>query len=329
MGTTVDLISRQPLPIKESMTTNAETLNRLLELTRTLAGVSSLDAALQTATDAALDLLPCDHASLRIFDSSRTMLLCGARSGSGANDRPMAFREGEGIIGWVARHNLPALVHDVMKDDRFKQGKGQGFEVTSILAVPLLCGGQVMGVLGVTSQKPQVFSAEHETLAMLLANCAAPTIDKERLERLALVDAETRAFAQNYLLVRLHEEVGRARRHELPLSLMRIKAEHLAPHGREICFLADTIRFALRRTDVLIRTGDREFAAILPHTGEQPSATVSDRIIGTLKVTAFSDSTRLWPAVVSFTTWDGSEEAEPFAQRSTEELRSLMQSQDA
>lgn len=214
------------------MGTNSDTLDRLLKLTRTLVEVSSLDEALQSVTDSAMDLLPCDHASLRIFDTSRTMLLCGARSGAGAEDRPMEFREGEGIVGWVARHGITARVHDTMQDARFKESEKQGFGVKSILAVPLVSGGEVMGVLGTTSPDAQVFSAEHETLAMLLANCSVPAISRERLERLSLVDAETRTFAEKYLMLRLHEEIGRARRHELPLSLLRVRVEHIPPHGQ-------------------------------------------------------------------------------------------------
>lgn len=297
------------------MGTNSDTLNRLLKLTRTLVEVSSLDEALGAVTDAAMGLLPCEHASLRIFDTSRTMLLCGARSGSGAEDRPMEFQEGEGIVGWVARHGILARVHDTMRDARFKECEKQGFDVKSILAVPLVTGGEVMGVLGATSPEAQAFSSEHETLAMLLANCSVPTIGKERLERLSLVDAETRTFAEKYLMLRLHEEIGRARRHELPLSLLRVCTEHLQPHGREICFLADTIRFALRRTDVLVRTGDREFTVVLPHTSEKPAVAVADRLAGTLKVTALGDGLRLWPAVVVATTWDGAETAEGLAER--------------
>lgn len=297
------------------MGTNSDTLNRLLKLTRTLVEVSSLDEALQAVTDTATELLPCEHASLRIFDTSRTMLLCGARSGLGAEDQPMDFREGEGIVGWVARHGISARVHDTMSDARFKECEKQGFDVKSILAVPLVSGGEVMGVLGATSPEAQVFSAEHETLAMLLANCSVPAIGKERLERLALVDAETRTYAEKYLMLRLHEEIGRARRHELPLSLLRVRVEHLPAHGREIRFLADTIRFALRRTDVLIRTGDQEFAVVLPHTGEKPAVAVADRLTSTLKVTAFSDGLRLWPAVAAASAWDGAETAEKLAER--------------
>jgi diguanylate cyclase (GGDEF)-like protein len=298
------------------MTTDSGTLCSLLELTRELLDGPPLDGALKTVTDAAMEMLPCEHASIRILDDSRTTLLCGARSGEGIVERPMSFRAGEGIIGWVARHGLPARVHDTLMDPRFKEGGGQGFSVRSLLAVPLLAQGKVMGVLGAVSSEVRVFSAEHEILATLLANCAVPAIDKARLERLAMTDQETMAYGPSAFMPRLLEEVSRARRHQLPLSLLYVHVDHLEPEGKMVRFFADTLRFCLRSTDILVRVGDYEFAVILLHTGAGPAVrTVADRVRGALEEAELDDEHPLSPPCIGVATWDATEPAEQLEER--------------
>ena len=59
-------------------------LAALRQLTEHLSDGRPLEDALHDVTDTALTLLPCDHASIRLFDTSRTTLLAGARSGRAA-----------------------------------------------------------------------------------------------------------------------------------------------------------------------------------------------------------------------------------------------------
>ena len=120
----------------------------LRQLTERLSDGRPLEDALQDVTDAALELLPCDHASIRLFDASRTTLLAGARSGRGVEQRTLAIAKGEGIAGWVMEHAMPAHVRDTKSDPRFIVAVGQGFSIRSMIAEPLLVAGKPMGVLG-------------------------------------------------------------------------------------------------------------------------------------------------------------------------------------
>lgn len=166
----------------------------LLELTRRLAEPSTLEAQLQATTDAALRLLPGDHASVRLFDESRTELLSSARSGTGATVPPASFKRGEGVVGAVADTGRATLVPDALDDPRFVAHPTQGFEVRSVIAVPLVGGGEVIGVLSVSGATAGAFAGEDRDLAQLLANCAVPAIEKSRLARLAITDWLTRTY---------------------------------------------------------------------------------------------------------------------------------------
>ena len=248
-------------------------LSVLLGLTQKFTSDETLEDILQEVTDAALTLLPGDHTSIRVFNEARTELLCGARSGMGATARPMVFRPGEGVLGWVAENGWVAYIRDTASDARFKVGGEQGFSVRSIVAVPLLSAGNVVGVLAISSATPNDFSPEDEALALLLANCTVPIIDKARLERVALVDDLTLAYNDRYLLPRLRDEVEKARRTDAPLSVLMLDLDHLKQLNQSHSFsagdrmlqrVADRVRTLSPPTCRLVRRGGGTFVLLMP-----------------------------------------------------------------
>jgi diguanylate cyclase (GGDEF)-like protein len=261
-------------------------LEVLLELTRLLGGERTLEEALQATSDAALEMLPCDHASLRLFDERRRELLSTARAGTGASEAPASFRVGEGVLGIVADTGRAALVTDTATDPRFEQ-RTTGFSVGSLVAAPLIAGGRVVGVLSASAAEPESFVERDRDLAQLLANCAAPAIETARLERLAVTDDLTRAYNHRYLSSRLPEEVGRARRYGDGFSLLMMDLDHFKrvndTHGHGVGDevlrgFVDRVRAEVREADVLIRRGGEEFVLLMPSTDAGEARAVADRI---------------------------------------------------
>ena len=101
------------------MAPRERTLEILLQLTAQLTDDRPLEDFLKAVTDASLEMLPAEHSSIRLLDPSRSMLLSGARSGSGESDRPMEFRRGEGVLGWVVDHSQPVRIGDTSQDPRW------------------------------------------------------------------------------------------------------------------------------------------------------------------------------------------------------------------
>ena len=260
----------------------------LLDLTKALTEKRALEEALKCVTDAAVDLLPGEHASIRILDDSGRQLLSGARSGEGESSRPMSFKPGQGVVGWVAEKGEKARIEDTSKDPRFlKPTQGQGFAIGSMLVVPLWSSGRVVGVLGVTSSQKYTYDESHETMALLLANCAVPPIEHARLKRLAVIDHHTKAFNQRYLFPRLREEIERARRYVTPLSVLLMDLDRFkrvndtyghAAGDRVLEEFADRVRDFVRRTDIFVRRGGEEFVLILPQTTQEQAMVAAERI---------------------------------------------------
>ncbi len=305
-----------------------EALEVLLEVTRSLADEGSLEASLEVVTRAALELLPeADHASVRLLDESRTKLLCGARSGAGIAQAPLSFRPGEGVAGWVVEHAQPARIDDVEGDTRYVFRAEQGFASRSLLAVPLWSNAVVVGVLSVSSPDRAAFGEQDQLLASLLANCAVPSIDRARLERLAITDAHTRAFNRRYLLPRLHEEMARSERTGSPFSLLVMDLDHFKDvndrHGHAagdavLRLFAERVREATRRQDVLVRWGGEEFILLMPDTGLETARTVAERIRAEVAAQPFElgGGAEVRQTVsIGAATWDGREPPEALEQR--------------
>jgi NtrC-family two-component system sensor histidine kinase KinB len=84
----------------------------------------------------------------------------------------------EEITGWVAAHKVPLNVPDVAKDPRYvERVKGTRSEI----AVPMLSGEKVIGVLDVQSPKVNAFSEDDSRILSSVAAQATIAIEKARL----------------------------------------------------------------------------------------------------------------------------------------------------
>jgi len=245
----------------------------LIELTKKFTQDLPLEQILKEITGACLELFPGNHCSVRVLDDEQTELVCGARSGEGSESPPMVFKRGEGIIGWVVDFNSTALIRDTETDARFKPGKNQGFGIRSMLAVPIRVGKKVIGVLAVTSARPDVFTMEDLALIQLLANASVPIIEKARLERLSPFDDLTLAYKEIHLISRLDGNMESARRLEKPLSMIVLSLDRLDAVYKKHDFnvgnqvlrrFADRVRELSHFTSWLVRRGMESFVLVLP-----------------------------------------------------------------
>ena len=75
----------------------------------------------------------------------------------------------QGIIPWVARNGETVLANDVRQEPRFRRSKLPPDETLSEMCVPLIFGGQVLGVLDVQSDKLDAFGEKDRFLFAALA----------------------------------------------------------------------------------------------------------------------------------------------------------------
>src|SRR5262249_44861196 len=85
---------------------------------------------------------------------------------------------GEGLVGDIASHARPLALADAQAHPNFAYRPETGEEIyKSLMGVPILRGGRVVGVLVVQNRKPRNYSEEEiealETVAMVVAGLVA------------------------------------------------------------------------------------------------------------------------------------------------------------
>ena len=82
-----------------------------------------------------------------------------------------------------------------------------------------------------------------------------------------VVDPVTGLYTRPYFESRLDEELSRAVRHQLELTVIRVRVEGELPEAVLFAQIAQTVKDCMRRSDLVARYEERELIALLPHTG--------------------------------------------------------------
>lgn len=84
------------------------------------------------------------------------------------------------IVGWVGLHREPRVVDDVETDQAYKEEPFLPHTRTE-LALPLVARGELLGVLDVQGDQPNIFAQEDIAILQIIANQIAINIDNARL----------------------------------------------------------------------------------------------------------------------------------------------------
>jgi signal transduction histidine kinase len=165
-------------------------LMRILEVTRLLNATLDPDIQLQMIQDVAIELTETGAASIFLRDSRTGELFFLSALGGGADGEgggkllriPVPIRGS--IAGSVATTGEPAVVNDVSQDERHYDGVDAEtqFVTRSILAVPLVRRGKIIGALEVLNKVGgRTFTDDDLELLTMLAAQAAVAIENARL----------------------------------------------------------------------------------------------------------------------------------------------------
>lgn len=93
------------------------------------------------------------------------------------------IRIGQGVAGWVAQTGQPALIQDTTQDPRWFDGVDgkTGFVTRSILCVPLLVKGELVGIIELLNKKHDKFNEKDLQLLQSIASPVAIAIQNARL----------------------------------------------------------------------------------------------------------------------------------------------------
>lgn len=201
---------------------------------------------------------------------------------------------GDGVIGTVFRTARPLLVSDISKIPHLHRRRPR-YRTPSFMAVPLLWHERPLGVICLADRMDRApFEADDLRVVRALAasSSLALTADaiSERAELLsewATIDPLTELFNRRYFRQRLEEEYQRARRYEVPLSLLLLDLDDFKivndrfghPAGDVVLrSVADVLRRNVRAFDVCCRYGGEEFVIVLPGGDSGDAVATANRV---------------------------------------------------
>ncbi|HMJ34200.1 MAG TPA: diguanylate cyclase [Baekduia sp.] len=171
---------------------------------------------------------------------------------------------------------------------------------------PIHVRGRLWGALAVTAVEAHslpVDAVEHLVeFAELVGMAVANTEEVARLSADATTDPLTGLANHRAFQERLRTELGRAQRHERPMSLALVDIDHFKAindaggHGvgdEVLRTLATHLREHFRGEDVLARIGGDEFAVLLPEVGGEEAVAALERARRAIERSPFAGGARV------------------------------------
>ncbi|MBE0660468.1 MAG: diguanylate cyclase [Bryobacteraceae bacterium] len=218
------------------------------------------------------------HETMVLFrlngESLQTWHVCGENYRLFQNvDIPL----GRGVSGLVARTGRGLADGLAAADLLFTPDAGGGCRLKSMLSVPLSSEHTTAGVLSLYSENEHYFTADHLRLLAALAPSLASWLETSmlymRAESRASTDALTGLPNNESLFSHLQNEIARALRGNLPLSVVVCDLDgfksvndrfgHLTGNELLKC-VASGLRSKCREYDFVARMGGDEFVLIMP-----------------------------------------------------------------
>lgn len=183
----------------------AELATRLLELrslqesVKVINSALALDELLQVIVENATQVLRGARCTIALVDERRQVVLTSAAAGIPKESLwGTMFRVGQGVAGWVVEHRRSALIESVAGDERFRPIGN--WPIASMVCVPLISGGQVIGALTATSPEQGAFTESDVRVLDAFGDQAAIAVKNARLyEQLLSEEKETARLYQSVL----------------------------------------------------------------------------------------------------------------------------------
>ena len=228
--------------VEQEVEKRANEFSALYETTRDLATQYHLPTLLRTIVERASTLLSVSGGGIYLYDRETGDLHFEA--GRGDKNPPLGTRlgMGQGIAGQVALTRQPLIV-DGEQETEFRSSSPEGTRLEVAIDVPMLYGGELIGVLIVNEYQStsRRFTPEDTRLLELFAAHAASAVhnatlfeqvraSRERLQKLSGSLLRAQEDERRGIARELHDEIGQALT-SIQLNFQSIEPLHQNPHA--------------------------------------------------------------------------------------------------
>ena len=189
--------------LKTNVERTAERYRTLLEINNAIITNLNQENLLHAIADALRPVIAFDRAAFTLYLPKKDKFRFLAFEGIVP---PSHFRAGmefnchESVSSWVFEHQLPALRHDLRKEQEYPNDRHLLAEgMNSYCVVPMIVGGQSIGTLNVASQHVNQYSeADAEFLGQLASQVALAVFNMTSFENIAALNFKVEAIADRY-----------------------------------------------------------------------------------------------------------------------------------
>lgn len=189
------------IPVSEEHLRNlerkVEDLRILAEISALISSTLDLSELMTLVIEKAKTLMDAEACSILLYNRSTHKLefevaFCRETTATDILKEKITLDIGQGIAGWVAKHQKVLIINDVQKDKRFYQeaDKATGFLTRRMIAVPLVGRRGLIGVAEILNPRKETYDSEvleilarHFAIAIENALYYRDSLEKERLKQ--------------------------------------------------------------------------------------------------------------------------------------------------
>ena len=197
----------------EKLKTSLKELSMLNELSTLISSTLSLKKIMDRVVDESVKAIKAEQGTIHLLDKKRSdddldpfkTFIRRADQTIPTNK----FRLDQEVSGWMMINRKPLMVNDFENNKQFLNREAGNLKIRSLLTVPLLCKGNLIGVLNLFNKKGTGgFTENDQRLLSIIASQSAQVIENARLYEQARHFA---ALEERQKLAReLHDSVSQA-----------------------------------------------------------------------------------------------------------------------
>ncbi len=275
-----------------------------IEFSKALVSANDMETLLTAILERIRGIIPAENWSLLLIDPQTGELYFAVIVGLAPETvKDIRLKPGEGIAGTVAQSGQPIFIPDVNQDPRFagRVDTQTGFVTRSIIALPLLIRGEVIGVFEVVNvAEERFFREKYLPHLTILADYVAIAVDNvrnlQRLEARTFIDEVTGFYNTRYLIHELDRLIPQLLDQGEHFSVVFLDLDNFKTvvdtHGhlrgsKVLAQVARVIDGVLGRDDSLVRYGGDEFIILMPRQSQPGALEVTRRLRRSLNQTVF------------------------------------------
>jgi sigma-B regulation protein RsbU (phosphoserine phosphatase) len=269
----IDRLAQENIRLKSAI----DELSILNDIATAVSSASSLERTIELIVHKCIKHLKVEQATITLLDPQRigTPFHTIVR-GADTSSEILPYRLDTELTGWMLKNQKPLVSNDLRNDDRFRATDRESCAVRSVLSVPLVLKGRMIGLLNLFNKRAGGdFTDADARLLGIIATQSAQVIEHARL------------FAEEQALKLMQEEMKLA--YEIQMDLLPKEAPRL--DGYDIAGVSIPAKTVGGDYFDFITLGDRSLALCLGDVSGKgmPAALLMANLQATLRGQALVD----------------------------------------